>query len=503
MPGNASILRYFPKLNAGTSDQTASLSANDAGAPEKAAASSKYDDARAAPRAAASASNAGMSERATASFKYNDARTAPRAAAPASKYHDIGISEEISASINVSLDNGQRHDNDGASTRTAPSGTSEGTSLANGRERRPRRSAFANTIAGMKRALIDPLAEHEAPEPSPAKKNKISSAADPSTDGFGGEIASTVAQAKEKANPVSSSQMTSGEADRGEPLASGKESIDSVAGRSQPQPAESSKKRALRSTKNIAASNEVPSKRAKSGKASACRPESTNKDADGDNVDGVIDPVVPLVSIGAEPVAPRRSSRSAAANATARIKDSSRDSMSSAVEAEGLPPTPPSIPRPKAGSKAKGKAKAPAIDESTLVDDVCGALHDDSSDDWVPQDEEDESVIPDQLILGNRSLIDKLPLDSDDYLDDSDDTLEEFDEPLDESDENLGELDKEDGSDFLDTNDDSFIPFEDVVDEADDIEIDDDVIAADTRAQLDAALWIEEYNESHPVDPND
>ncbi|KAK4059235.1 hypothetical protein Trihar35433_11122 [Trichoderma harzianum] len=391
MPGNASILRYFPKLNDGESDQTAaSLSANDAGAPEKAAASSKYDDARAAPRAAAPASNAGMSERTTALFKYNVARAAPRAAAPASKYNDIGISEEISASINVSLDNSQRHDNDGASTRTAPSDTSEGASLANGHERRPRRSAFARTIAGMKRVLIDPLAEHHAPEPSPAKKFKISSAADPSTDGFGGELASTMAQAKEKANPVSSSQMTSGEADRGEPLAFGKESIDSVAGGSHPQLVESSKKRAVRSTKNIAASNEVPS-RAKSGKASARRPESTNKDADGDIVDGVIDPVVPLVSIGAEPVAPRRSSRSAAANATALTKI-------------GLPPTPPSIPRPKAGSKAKGKAKAPAIDESTLVDDVCGAPHDVSSDDWVPRDEEDESVIPDQLILDKRSL---------------------------------------------------------------------------------------------------
>lgn len=322
-----------------------------------------------------------MSEKATASFKYNVARTAPRAAAPASKYNDIGISEEISAYINVSLDNGQRHDNDGASTRTAPSDTSEGASLANGHERRPRRSAFARTIAGMKRALIDPLAEHHAPEPSPAKKFKISSAADPSTDGFGGELASTMAQAKEKANPVSSSQMTSGEADRGEPLAFGKESIDSVAGGSQPQLVESSKKRAVRSTKNIAASNEVPSKRAKLGKASARRPESTNKDADGDNVDGVIDPVVPLVSIGAEPVAPRRSSRSAAANATALIQDRHKDSMSSAVEAKGLPTTPPSILRPKAGSKANGKAKALAIDESTLVEDVCGAPHDDSSDD--------------------------------------------------------------------------------------------------------------------------
>ncbi|OPB44316.1 hypothetical protein A0O28_0026340 [Trichoderma guizhouense] len=115
----------------------------------------------------------------------------------------------------------------------------------------------------MKRALIDPLAEHHAPEPSPAKKFKIFSAADPSTEGFGGKLASTMAQAKEKASPVSSSQMTSGEADRGEPLAFGKESIDSVAGGSQPQLVESSKKRAVRPTKNIAASNEVPSKRAK------------------------------------------------------------------------------------------------------------------------------------------------------------------------------------------------------------------------------------------------
>ncbi|KAK0762208.1 hypothetical protein N5P37_005011 [Trichoderma harzianum] len=280
-----------------------------------------------------------------------------------------------------------------------------------------------------------------------------------------------MAQAKEKANPVSSSQMTSGEADRGESLAFSKEPIDSAAGGSQPQLAESSKKRAVRSTKNIAASNEVPSKRAKSGNASARRPESTNKDADGDNVDGVIEPVVPLVSIGAEPVAPRRSSRSAAANATALIKDRYKDSMSSAVEAKGLPPTPPSIPRPKAGNKAKGKAKAPAIDESTLV----------------PRDEEDESIIPDQLILDKGSLIDELLLDSNEYLDDSDDTLEEFNEPLDESDEHLDEVDKEDSTDFLGTNDDSFILFEDVVDEANDIEID-DVIAIDTGAQVNAAL---------------
>lgn len=307
------------------------------------------------------------------------------------------------------MDNCQRHDNDGASTRTAPSYTSEGASLANGHERRPRRSAFARTIAGMKRALIDTLDEHHVPEPSPAKKFKSSSAADPSTDGFGGEPASTRAQAKEKANPVSSSHMTSGEADRGEPLAFGKESIDSVVGGSQHQLVESSKKRAVRSTKNIAASDDVPSKRAKSGKASTRRPESTNKNVDGDNVDGIIEPVVPLVSIGAEPVAPRRSSRSVAANATALIKDRYKDSMSSAVKAKGLPPTPPSIPRPKAGSKAKGNAKVPAIDESTLVEDVCGAPHDDSSDDWVPRDEEDESVIPDQLILDKRRLIDELP----------------------------------------------------------------------------------------------
>lgn len=110
--------------------------------------------------------------------------------------------------------------------------------------------------------------------------------------------------------------------------------------------------------------------------------------------------------------------------------------------------------------------------------------------------------MPAQLILDKRCLIDELPLDSDEYLDDSDDTLEEFDEPLDESDEHLGEVDKEDGTDFLDTNDDRLILFEDVVDEADDIEID-DVIAVDTGAQVNAALWIEEYNESHPVDPND
>ncbi|KAM6476321.1 hypothetical protein HDV62DRAFT_384486 [Trichoderma sp. SZMC 28011] len=261
--------------------------------------------------------------------------------------------------------------------------------------------------------------------------------------------------------------MTSGEADRGEPLAFGKESIDSVVGGSQHQLVESSKKRAVRSTKNIAASDDVPSKRAKSGKASTRRPESTNKNVDGDNVDGIIEPVVPLVSIGAEPVAPRRSSRSVAANATALIKDRYKDSMSSAVKAKGLPPTPPSIPRPKAGSKAKGNAKVPAIDESTLVEDVCGAPHDDSSDDWVPRDEEDESVIPDQLILDKR---------------------QEFDEPLDESDEHLVEVDKEDGTDFLDNNDDSFIPFEDVVDEADDIEID-DAIAVDTGAQVNAAPW--------------
>lgn len=55
--------------------------------------------------------------------------------------------------------------------------------------------------------------------------------------------------------------------------------------------------------------------------------------------------------------------------------------MNSAVEAKGLPPTPPSISRPKAGSKANSKVKAPAIDESTLVDDVCRAPRDDSSDD--------------------------------------------------------------------------------------------------------------------------
>lgn len=78
----------------------------------------------------------------------------------------------------------------------------------------------------------------------------------------------------------------------------------------------------------------------------------------------------------------------------------------------------------------------------------------------MPRDERDESVIPDQLILDKRCLIDELPLDSDEYLDDSDDTLEEFDEPLDESDEHLGEVDKENGTHFLDINDDSFILFE-------------------------------------------
>ncbi|KAL7782172.1 hypothetical protein V8C43DRAFT_327175 [Trichoderma afarasin] len=260
----------------------------------------------------------------------------------------------------------------------------------------------------MKRALIDPLAEHHAPEPSPAKKFKISSAANPSTDGFGGGLAPTMAQAKEKANPVSSSQMTSGEADHGEPLASGKESIDSVAGGSQPQLVESSKKRAIRSTKNIAASHEVPSKRAKSGKASAFGLKAPTKMQ---MVTTLMESLTQLsLSYLLVPSpAPRRSSRSAAANTTALIKDRYKDSMSSAVEAKGLPPTPPSIPRPKAGSKAKGKAKAPAIDESTLVEDVCGAPHDDSSDDWVPRDEEDESVIPDQLILDKRCLIDELP----------------------------------------------------------------------------------------------
>lgn len=105
----------------------------------------------------------------------------------------------------------------------------------------------------------------------------------------------------------------------------------------------------------------------------------------------------------------------------------------------------------------------------------------------MPRDEEDESIIPDQLILDKGSLIDELLLDSNEYLDDSDDTLEEFNEPLDESDEHLDEVDKEDGTDFLGTNDDSFILFEDVVDEANDIEID-DVIAIDTGAQVNAAL---------------
>ncbi|KAK0761371.1 hypothetical protein N5P37_006321 [Trichoderma harzianum] len=269
-----------------------------------------------------------------------------------------------------------------------------------------------------------------------------------------------MAQAKEKVNPVSSSQMTSGEVDRGESLTFSKEPIDSATSRSQPQLAESSKKRAVRSTKNIAASNKVPSKRAKSGNASARRPKSTNKDADGNNVNGVIKPVVPLVFISAKPVAPRRSSRSTAANTTALIKDRYKDSISSAVEAKGLPPTPPSIPRPKAGNKAKGKAKAPAINKSTLVDD---------------------------LILDKGSLIDKLLLNSNEYLNNSDNTLEEFNKPLDKSNKHLDKVDKEDGTNFLSTNNDSFILFKNIVDEANNIEIN-NIIAIDTEAQVNAAL---------------